>query len=371
MYEEIKHDASDKIELPDERIVKANIEITEKAPVLNPGDHSTLVLDSPESPDTLALSVPSQEERIETVKAGIPSEISAVLPSFRKGKQTINSKVRQEVRRVTSRLRFVKRDEDVNTRYFSIDRMAGKAELSGVPFSLEYDQASVANDVQLMANFFKNYEDAFEGDVPRLQRDYFMLWAWLYFSPFMCDARTHASAGGNIFRYPSFAIIYGKSGCGKSSLVDTLITSMFGQEHNVDKREFTGAKLRALQMNYKRFPVVFDDIGKRAMTAHGTDVIKVDNHPGLDEFPCFIVSMNKEMRGFPDEIIRRCMMIYTETALPSYKSDLQHKLQLYVQDVRRDMTGHLYKQYLSRAIAELEDNPIARRLAGAFIADTH
>lgn len=355
MYDDIRNNASAEIELPEERISTANIEITE-APVLNASDHSTLVIDSPTSEDTLALSVPVQEDRIETLKAAIPPEVSAVLPAFRNGKQNITPQIRKDARRVASRLRMVKRDEDVNSRYLSIDRMTGKAELSGSPFSLEYEQASVKKDAQLMAGFFKNYENAFEGDVPRMQRDYFMFWSWLYFSPFMCDARTLASADGDIFRYPSFAIIYGKSGCGKSSLVDTLITSMFEQEHSVDKREFTGAKLRALQANYKRFPVVFDDIGKRAMSAQGADIIKTDGHPGFDEFPCFIVSMNKEMRGFPDEIIKRCMMIYTETALPSYKSDLQHNLQLYVQDVRRDMTGHLYRQYVSQALERLNDN---------------
>ena len=66
--------------------------------------------------------------------------------------------------------------------------------------------------------------------------------------------------------------------------------------------------------------------------------------------------MNKEMRGFSDEIIKRCMMIYTETALPIYKFDMMNKLQVHIQDVRRDMTGHLYKRYLSQAINELKDN---------------
>ena len=355
MYEEIRNNASIEIELPAERITEANIELPE-VPVLNPNDHSTLVIDSPQSPDTLAIAVPTQEDRIETLKVAIPPEVSAELPAFHNGKQNITYKIRQKVRRVNSRLRIVKRDDDVNSRYLSIDHMTGKVELSGAPFSLEYDDASVAKDARSMVNYFKNYEDAFEGDVPRLQRDYFMLWSWLYFSPLMCDARTMADAYGDIFRYPSFAIIYGKSGCGKSSLVDTLMTSMFRREYRVDKSEFTGAKLRALQTNYKRFPIVFDDIGKRAMNNYGTDIIKNENHPGVAEYPCFIVSMNKDMRGFSDEIIKRCMMIYTETALPIYKYDLMNKLQIQIQDVRRDMTGHLYRRYLSQAINELKDN---------------
>ena len=38
--------------------------------------------------------------------------------------------------------------------------------------------------------YFRNFEEAFEGTVPVLQRDYFTLMSWLYFSPFICDMRS-------------------------------------------------------------------------------------------------------------------------------------------------------------------------------------
>ncbi|MXY46516.1 MAG: NgoFVII family restriction endonuclease, partial [Chloroflexi bacterium] len=56
MYDDIRNNASEEIELPDERIIKADIEITE-APILNPSDHSTLVIDSSTSPHPLADTV--------------------------------------------------------------------------------------------------------------------------------------------------------------------------------------------------------------------------------------------------------------------------------------------------------------------------
>ena len=87
--------------------------------------------------------------------------------------------------------------------------------------------------------------------------------AWLYFSPFICDMRSLALLqDSDVIRYPSFAIIFGKANCGKTSLVDTLMTSMFGYAHTVDKRSFTTSQLRGLQQGYKRFPVAFDDIGQ-------------------------------------------------------------------------------------------------------------
>ena len=63
-----------------------------------------------------------------------------------------------------------------------------------------------------------------------MQRDYFILWSWFYFSPFICDMRSRALLlGEDVVRYPSFAIVFGKSNCGKTTLVDTLMTSMFGK----------------------------------------------------------------------------------------------------------------------------------------------
>ena len=93
------------------------------------------------------------------------------------------------------------------------------------------------------------------GDVFRLQRDYFTFMSWLYISPFICDLRTRAVVGGgNIFHYPLFAIIYGKANCGKTSLVDTLITSMFGHPSTVQKDNFTRRTLRGLQQKLQALP---------------------------------------------------------------------------------------------------------------------
>ena len=52
------------------------------------------------------------------------------------------------------------------------------------------------------------------------------------------------------------------------------MTSMFSLAHTVEKGSFTKAQLHGLQQAYKRFPVVFDDIGRRAFNSHGRDMIK-------------------------------------------------------------------------------------------------
>ncbi len=348
MFEAIRDSGADEISLPEDRIVQAEIEVTE-APVLS-DDSTTVVIEAPD-PAVVEMSVPVQVERIEKVVAVLKPRLAAAIPNFRSGRQRITPVVKREL----SRIRLVKSSDEADSRYFSLDRINGKAMLSGEDLPLRWDSRSVRTDASLILDFFGNYEGAFEGDVPAHQRDYFTLMAWLYFSPFICDLRSLAHLrDSDVVRYPSFAIIFGKSNCGKTSLVDTLTTSMFGRPHTVDKRSFTTAQLRGLQHAYRRHPVVFDDIGRRAFNQHGRDIIKDELPPSVSEYPGFVLSMNAEPHSFPDEIAKRSMMTYTTTALPAHNEGLRQKLQGEVQQIRKALTGHLYRRYLAEVMARLE-----------------
>ncbi|MCI0440118.1 MAG: NgoFVII family restriction endonuclease [Chloroflexi bacterium] len=349
MFDEIRDSASDEIPLPKERISNAEIEISE-TPVMSDMS-ATLVIETP-SAEEVEVTAPIQVLRVEKVAAAIGPRISVASPAIRNGKQRITPEIKREL----SRIRLVKSAEEADNRYLSIDRTNRSALLSGERFPLEWDKESVKADATLLLEYYKNYEGAFEGNVARLQRDYFSLMAWLYFSPFICDMRSLALLqDSDVIRYPSFAIIFGKSNCGKTSLVDTLMTSMFGYAHTVDKRSFTTSHLRGLQQGYKRFPVVFDDIGRSAFNRHGKDMIKDEMLPPVTEYPGFILSMNADPHSFPDEIVKRSMMIYTTTALPPHNEELRQRLQSKIQEMRRGLTGHLYRRYLTEVMDRLDD----------------
>ena len=169
------------------------------------------MIDTPKSDDVVYPCV----GEIESIVAEIPHGVSAVIPVARNGKQALTPENRVVIRREVSRSRVVQ-SEDAFTNYFSLDRNNGSANLSGEPYSLDWDPDRMGADARLMVKYFCNYENLSRArGVPRLQRDYFMLWSWLYFSPFMCEARNQAIASGDVFRYPSVAIVYGKSNCGK------------------------------------------------------------------------------------------------------------------------------------------------------------
>ena len=174
MFDKIIGDSSDEISLSEDRITFADIEILE-TPVMNETP-STMIIDSPVT-EEIELAAPMQIACVEKVSALISPLISAAIPPIRGGKQRIT----QETRRDISRIRLVKTAEEANNPYFSFDRVNNSAILSGEVFPLESNFDSVKTDANLLLGFFKNYENAFEGDVPRMQRDYFMFMAWMYF----------------------------------------------------------------------------------------------------------------------------------------------------------------------------------------------
>jgi len=349
MFDRLRDAATDEITLPEERVVNAEIEISE-TPVMT-DTAPILVIDAP-SPQEIEVTAATQISRVEKVTAAIAPSIAAAIPAVRGGKQKITAEIRKDI----SRIRLVKSAEESDNRYFSIDRVNRSALLCGEQFPLQWNDEAVRIDGELLTNYFKSYEGAFEGNVPRLQRDYFTFMAWLYFSPFICEMRSLALLqDSDVIRFPLFAIIYGKSNCGKTSLVDTLMTSMFGYTRTIPKDSFTSSSLRSLQQAYKRFPVVFDDIGRTAFNRHGKEMIKNEMQLLVTEHPGFVVSMNADPQSFPDEVVKRSMMIYTTTALPPHNEELRQRLEGRIQQLRHGLTGHLYRRYLVEVMDRLDD----------------
>ena len=101
---------------------------------------------------------------------------------------------------------------------------------------------------------------------------------------------------------------------------------------------------------------MFDDIGRNAFNRHGRDMIKDEMLPSVSEYPGFVLSMNAEPQSFPDEVVKRSMMIYTTTALPPHNEELRQLLQGKIQEMRRRLTGHLYRRYLTEILGRLEDD---------------
>ena len=123
MYGRIRDSASDEIPLADDRIVSRDIGLEEVPAIAD--DATNLVIDQVYAEETI--SVPVQVERIEKLAVALEPKISAVVPSFRSGKQQITPQAKREI----SRTKLVKSAEEADNRYLSINRSQGTVILNG------------------------------------------------------------------------------------------------------------------------------------------------------------------------------------------------------------------------------------------------
>ena len=226
-YDAVKETASDKIDMPS-NVQDAEIAFTD-TPVMQ--DPAPTVF---QAPPVEELTVPQVVQKVEELAVPIDQVVSPQV-TRENGRFVVTPSVKAKIKK----LRWQKgqlQSEETKPTSLSIHQGSRHVSLSGAHIPLEIDREGLKRSCEAIVEYFNNYEQGFVGDVYRLQRDYFTFMAWLYISPFICDLRTRAVVGGgNIFHYPLFAIIYGKANCGKTSLVDTLITSMFGHPSTVQK----------------------------------------------------------------------------------------------------------------------------------------
>ena len=67
--------------------------------------------------------------------------------------------------------------------------------------------------------------------------------------------------------------------------------------------------------------------------------------------------MNADPRSFPDEVVKRCLMIYTNTSLPTHKHALADQLHTSVENIRMRLTTDLYRQYVTAVMGSLDATP--------------
>lgn len=274
--------------------------------------------------------------------------ISQALPSR-------NGRVKIDAQSASKAVRYIKsnsRAEGENPEeYMSVHPEMGRIVVSGKTLDLQPPEDEVARDARLLLEYFRGYE-RFRGDAEKLARDYFTFMAWLYAGPFVCDMRSAAlSREEHVLDYPIFGILYGKSNCGKSELVRTLLVSMFQKEGFLHNEWFTRTRVEGLRVQNKRYPLTFDDLDRPRFNGHAVGLIKED-YVSLDEHPVTVLSMNAEQDTFGTEIRKRALILYTNASLPDHMGE-SRALANDVRRIRRDLGDALYREYLRRALEKL------------------
>lgn len=350
-YREVRDKASQQID-PQLLLGRSQPVEVEETPVLA-GDWPSIVLVGDDAP-----AVEDATDAIRRKAKSLRNQIGPHLPAVRRDTQTLNPDLKTRIRRA---LRNQPRDA-TEPAAFSISTDTKTATFAGAPFPLDYDPELAVSDAQLMVEYFAGFE-GFAGtpeEVRELQEEYFAFWAWLYFSPFMCDLRTRAAhINRDVIRYERVAVLYGKANCGKTSLIQALFRSMFPQRPQAactKKSLFKTAELEAITRTAKRCPAFFDDVTAKQMGSTGKDFIKNETPLGLAEYPAVVISMNRHKDGFADEIMKRAFLIYTQTALAVYNDKIREDQDQRIRKVTDRLSGHLYRRYLQMILDNLDED---------------
>ena len=350
-YSEVRDKASQQID-PKLLLGRTQPVDVEETPVLA-GDRPSIVLVGDDAP-----AVEDATDAIRRKAKTLRNQIGPHLPAVRRDTQTLNPDIKTRIRRA---LRNQPRNA-TEPAAFSISTDTRSATFAGAPFPLDFDPELAASDAQLMVEYFAGFE-GFAGtpeEVRELQEEYFAFWAWLYFSPFMCDLRTRAAHNNrDVIRYERVAVLYGKANCGKTSLIQALLRSMFPQRPQaacMEKSLFKTAELEAITRTAKRCPAFFDDVTAKQMGLTGKDFIKNETPLGLAEYPAVVISMNRHKDGFADEIMKRAFLIYTQTALAVYNDKIREDQDQRIRKVTDRLTGHLYRRYLQMILDKLDED---------------
>ena len=351
-YEAVRDTATSRLELRPQPLPALDLaEIPALKEALEDEMERGVTIYTPAVSNSDELTFPVIERKVERIKPAIRKTATDLKPD-RSGQVSINRRIVRQMVRV-SRARAEDSDDQQNT-WLTVNPDRRSITLSDNLIDLEPDWAEVRRDAACWLEFFDNYNKGFAGDVPRLQRDYFTFMSWFYFSPLLCELRNIALTQDMFsFKHPMFAVVYGSSNCGKTSLIETLMTSMFEFPRIVETAQFTRTNLRGLQQSYRRFPIVFDDVTRDRFNRNGEEIIKDDSIPDT-EYPCFALSMNAEARNFKSEIVKRCLMIYTRTNLPGDRVAERNQLQRSVTGIRSRLTTSLYREYLRRTLAVID-----------------
>jgi hypothetical protein len=267
-----------------------------------------------------------------------------------------NGVVRVDRTTASRAIQYVKsnaRTEEENPQeYLSIDPDEGHVILSGKLLDLQVAPQVIQSDVEILLQYFQGYSH-FRGDADKLASDYFTFMSWFYISPLICDFRNRALARGDyILDYPIFGLLYGKSNCGKSELIRTLLISMFEQESFLKNDWFTKSQIPTLREQNRRFPMVFDDLDKMRFQNHAIALIK-DDYVSLKEYPVAVLSMNAEKDTFESEVRKRCLIIYTGASLPDHTGE-SRRLANQLKRLKKNLSNSLYREYLRRALSRLQ-----------------
>lgn len=230
------------------------------------------------------------------------------------------------------------------------------------PVERPTDDAAIAKDAFVIRQYFSGFNNGFGVNASVMQRVYFGLMGWLYFSPFLWEIKSAlaASGGGEYSKVKMLAICYGESNCGKTSLINFLMTSMLGAHSALGNSNFTSKAARDLQYKAGSYPLFYDDVqASRFAGKSGPmgDTIAKEYDQAYSrgaQYPGTIVSLNSDARSFTPAVIKRAAFFFVSSALPISDTDANLRTAKEMRDVVNEIGQNFYAEYLYRMAEKVD-----------------
>ncbi|MDE2940235.1 MAG: hypothetical protein OXR67_15170 [Chloroflexota bacterium] len=222
----------------------------------------------------------------------------------------------------------------------------------------------IGNDALLITQFINKFRE-FGPRSDALQRNYFALMGWMYFSPFIpkLSRQLHLEGSNATKTLPNIAVAYGQSHCGKSALIRFLYTSMFGPPPTLSDKEFTQSAFSGLAQYSGVLPLIYQDVQPTRFagrTANQGELIAkyYDRLVSVtSDYPCAVVSANEgsaAITEFANEVRNRSFLVFTPKGLASDDQEKMMRIDNEIKPWLNRIGQEFYAEYLHRMALQVD-----------------
>ncbi len=305
---------------------------------------------------------------VEISKGESAGEVEQKMFSFKRSKQlteTIPSPNKSklvfrgpQLDRISKALQKPTKEKAPKSRSLSINIEDELMELNEQYTSLKtQDTEKVKNDLRLLDEFFQGYQH-FSGQVDKIIRNYNAFLTWALAVPMACDFR----AGGleenpYLYDYPLVGVLYGNSTSGKSQFLKLIHKMVTGTTQGVQNGQFTKAGIAAMQLDFKRYPIMIDDLDSTRFSSHAVEVIKNTDLLVNGEYAPIMIAMNASQDAFNTEIWKRSFIRSTRASLPD-NDDKTRTLGRKTAEIIQEMSSSFFQSYLYHMVRHFKGEQV-------------
>jgi hypothetical protein len=273
-----------------------------------------------------------------------------VLPKDKAGRTVLNAASVLRVLR-SHQARPIGDATDKGVPRVDIDFDTGTVQLDGVRW-LAPDDVIAANDVARDARILLDYLASFRsffGNAAGAIEVYWAFLVWLYSAPAAPYLRQAAvPAGIDPWKYPVYAVLFGRSSGGKTLFTRIAARSMFGFEKMIRSGQFTARVALGLREAMGAMPLLIDDVTRDKFSSHVPDLVRTDNEMSAQYAP-IVLTTNRDVSTIPPDLTKRMVTCHIDAAIPENRSVTER----IARRAQKEIGTALYRAYLQRLMPEV------------------